>query len=222
MSVFETLKELVTGTDHHPEPDSSWPQDDVPDYYADTSVQSYVVPALPVDQWAPTIDQNIPFRGVEEHGVPSNSAAMTITPTPQAEAEAREKEHPPLEPAFISEHVVDPIPVVVVETPEPITRSIKLVTTTFLVDTTVAGTQPVLIAPRKLSRQKLWIRVSGQTVNIGPDQSTVVQLGFPISPTLPSDAMNTTEPLYAIPTANGATTIFVMEEYVVDAEGRVT
>lgn len=222
MGLFDTLKELITKTDSRSEPDSSWPQDDVPEYYSDVSIQSYVVPALPVDQWAPTIDQNIPFRGVEEHGVPFNSAAMNITPTPQAEAEAHEKDHPLPESAIISEHLVDPIPVVVVETPEPITRSIKLITTTFLIDTTTPGTQPVLIAPRKLSRQKLWIRVSGQTINIGPDQTTVVQLGFPISPTLPSDALDTTEPLYAIPTANGATTIFVMEEYVVDAEGRVT
>lgn len=222
MGLFDTLKELITRTDSRSEPDSSWPQDDVPEYYSDVSIQSYVVPALPPDQWAPTIDQNIPFRGVEEHGVPFNSAAMNITPTPQAEAEVREKNHPLPEPSIISEHLVDPIPVVVVETPEPITRSIKLVTTTFLIDTTVVGTQPVLIAPRKLSRQKLWVRVSGQSINIGPDQTTVVQLGFPISPTLPSDTLDTTEPLYAIPTTNGATTIFVMEEYVVDAEGRVT
>jgi hypothetical protein len=234
MGLLEVLTKMLTPQPPIEPPSSEWPREDDPNYYNDTSVNHYYEPPISREQWTPTIDKNVPYRGVEQHGVPFNASAMNVIPIPQIDTDSSDNA-PPDNVDIGEETLVKPIAVSVVHTAEPVGRLYKVSTSTWLID---PGTI-TCIAPKKQTRIKLTVFVPfggtpGGLLPTGPTINTAVPTlwinanreqvstaqGFPLTGYSGVLELQTTEPLYAYcpSTAGAAAMINIMEEYVVSTD----
>lgn len=222
MSMLDKLKSLLEPVPDQNVSDQSYPQEADPEYYDDTSVGSYELPATAVldDVWKPTADQVVPgYRGTEEHGVPYDATPMYIIPNDQATADAKEKaEHDALDAQsqeITHETIMDPIPVQVVEMPSPIGQENRLGINSY---TLVRGAVAVRIAPKSHRRSKLLLSVIGtDQVNIHTDQQAASTTGYPVTAAKGDVELSTTDPVYAYAPASLATDpiLYVLAETTV-------
>lgn len=203
-----------------PEPervvDESWPQE-TPEYYEDTSVGTYQMPPVQTDQWAPTADQTIPYRGVEEHGVPFDSSKLYIIPKKQSE-ESEGDNAEPTDVTIVTETNIDPIPVQVVELPLPLTSAKRMATANF---TLTRSGDPIRLAPRRMQRQKLVIAVTGSdTVMVSTDKQLARTQGFLITAGMGTVELDITDDIYgyAPSTLAADPVVYVLEEFTSEAD----
>ena len=223
MTILDKIKALVEPVPDASTADETWPKEETPGYYDDTSVGTYTMPATAVvdEQWEPTADREMPgYRGVEEHGVPYNavSGGGYLVPLPQEVADANEKalQDADAQSVKVTEETIMPvIPVNVVSMPEPIGRQNRLSINSF---TLTAGATS-RIAPASHRREQLMISVLGNdVVMIHTDQQAVGMNGYPITAGKGDVELVTTDAVYAYSVAGG--TVYVLESYSVEVNER--
>jgi len=221
MNLLEILKDLVTPEPQAVAEDESFPDENAPGYYLDTSVQQIVVDAAPKDVWAPTVDQSIPYRGVEEHGVPFDSSGIFIAPTPQAEVLQREHDDKTKEDddgPDVDLTPIDPIPVTVVEMPASLERSMRVATSQFHLDQNYVAQ----LAPQRQQRTKLVLTSLNGTVLFATYRDGILQTGFPIPLAGTVLELDVTQAVYAVNTAVPVDTVYVLEEFPVSTNEYVS
>lgn len=218
--ILDKLKALVEPQAELNSVDESWPKEQAPGYYEDTSVGTYTMPATAVvdEQWESTADREMPgYRGVEEHGVPHNAVTGGgyIIPASaedmRAAAEADQKAQS--ESVTVTEEQIMPvIPVNVVSMPEPIGRQNRLSINSFIL---TAAADPIRIAPASHRREQLMISVLGaDVVQFHTDQMAAKTVGYPVTAGKGDVEIVTTDAVYAYSTAGG--TVYVLESYSVE------
>lgn len=220
MTILDLLKSLVEPQPEATSVDQSWPNEETPNYYEDTSVGTYTMPPTAVvdEQWEPTADREMPgYRGVEEHGVPYNSVSGGgyLVPLPQEVAEANKKAdaEAAAKSVDVTEETIMPvIPVNVVSMPEPIGRQNRVSINSFILG---AAAKPIRIAPASHRREQLMISVLGaDVVMIHTDEQAAAMNGYPVVAAKGDVEIVTTDAVYAYSTAGG--TVYVLESYSVE------
>lgn len=217
--MLDALKALVS---NEPVPtvvkDEEYPNEQAAGFWDDQSMSNgmadYVVPAhvTAPDTFRPTVEHNVPYRGVVDHGVETDEPSIDVGPMPQELAEARRDEAlAEAKRNQMVEVVHPPVPVTVVEMPKPTAQDYRMVTAAYLLDTVT----PVKIAPRRQQRNKVtFSATAGASVLIGTSGEVVKGgQGFliPVGGTYESE---TTDEVWAI--ASAATpNVYVVEEFVV-------
>ena len=207
------LEKLLGGHDTV-ERDDSWPVE-TSEYYEDVSVNNYYMPPVQTDQWAPTADQTIPYRGVEEHGVPYNATNAFVVPIAQGDAE-------PDEPSvdYEVQTTIDPIPVNVVSMPLPHNRENRLATSQW---TVVRGADPIRVAGQRLNRTRLVVTCVGlDQVLFSTDKQYTKNGGMIVAAVSGAFTINSSDDIWAYAPTSLATDpiLYVMEEYSVETNER--
>lgn len=156
----------------------------------------------------------IPYRGQEQHGVPSPARTADYSPTPDGGVIEDDDQRPRSD--------IEPLPVIdvrIVEGPTPLIVSRRVAVNKFVLPAEVGGVvTPVLIAPQDHSRTRLVLFSGEADITIGPKQDELGYLGFELP--LEHFEIFTTEPLYA--TSTGVErSIHVLSEYVVNSGGKI-
>lgn len=217
MTIIDKLKALVEPQAEPNSPDETWPKEETPGYYDDTSLGTYTMPPTAVvdEQWEPTADREMPgYRGVEEHGVPYNAASGGgyLIPKTQEEMQANREadEKAKAETVTVTEETILPvIPVNVVSMPEPIGRQNRLSINSFPI---TALADPIRIAPASHRREQLMISVLGaDVIMFHTDQQAAKMNGYPVTAGKGDVEIVTTDAVYAYSVAGG--TVYVLESY---------
>lgn len=217
MSLIKDLEKLFKAP-VEVQPDTSYPNEAESGYYDDTSIAKYELPPTAVldDKWAPTADKVVPgYRGVENHGVPFDSSDQYIVPMDQATADMHEAamKEAASSVEYAKETIVEPIPVTVVDMPEPAARQVKLGVTQYTIQPGVVQR----IAPQSHRRTLLKITTIGAAGTYGfvhPDMQAVQTIGFPVTGGEYLDLTTTQEVYGFVPTGGAATTFCILEETV--------
>lgn len=207
MGLLTELKHLF-GDHDTVQPDQSWPIETA-EYYVDDSINQYQLPptAAMEDHWAPTADQVIPYRGVEDHGVPYDATSNYVIPVAPDTTEP--------DTSSVQEYtevLTNPIPVTVVEMPIPRGREYRVATAQWAL---VNAAEPTQVAPKSYRRNQVHLAVTGtDVVWISTDKQQVKSQGFPVIAGMAMVNLDCTDAIYAYaPTANA--TLYVLEEYEV-------
>jgi len=216
MGLIADLKKLIEKESTNG-PDESWPNEQAVGYWEDTSIEDLPNTNVGVttEQWSPTYQQNIPYRGVEDHGVPVDGSKFLVAPDPIRLGQ-------PELPANIPEKVdtkptIDPIPVTVVEMPTP-TDLQKRVETAQYSNITNTMASAVKVVSRHTQRTRVRLACQNGTVVIGVTDSIagLQQMGWPLA-TMTNNPegvdLNTTQSIWAYGTSGTADTVYVLEEY---------
>lgn len=196
--------------------DESFPVE-TEEYWEDNSAATiYNPPTNGADEhWQPTADQVLPgYRGTQHHGVPYDAGVnYTIPQIPNTDAvdpDATDKDVD-----VLTETVMEPIPVVVLDMPVPVAVEKRVATGQFSIPFVAApGIQTAtLIAQKSRRRSKLTIAVTGaDVVWISSDPQDCISNGFCISAALGKVELEVTDQVWAYaPTSTSK--VFVLEEY---------
>lgn len=217
--IIDSLKALVKTDVPVAAPVEEYPIEQAPGYWVDNSQSNgepaYVVPShiTTPDTFRPTVEHNVPYRGVVDHGVETDEPSILVGPMPQELAEERRAAAVKEARANEREEIfIAPIPVTVVDMPTPTATDNRMATAAFEVGNAV----PVQIAPRRQQRNKLTIATAAGAVILIGDTSEVLIGGQGYS--IPAGGQyetKTTGDVWALMTVAGPTTVRTIEEFSV-------